>query len=121
MVWLLRENEPSEPDTMTEKPETVANCEPEASDCEYCYGVGACPRCWGRAAIEKLKRQIGAANERATIDNLVKRLRKAAGQTCERFSPPRGRADYCKQCGWGLQPHLLNEAADALTVLNLNR
>ena len=24
--------------------------------CDYCAGVGACPKCWGRAAIEELKR-----------------------------------------------------------------
>ena len=29
--------------------------------CDYCHGVGACPKCWGRTAIEELK------NERAEL------------------------------------------------------
>lgn len=27
------------------------------AECSYCHGVGACPRCWGRAAIERLTRE----------------------------------------------------------------
>ena len=26
-----------------------------SSRCGYCHGVGACPRCWGRAGITKLE------------------------------------------------------------------
>lgn len=26
--------------------------------CNYCYGVGACPQCWGQAAITELKAEI---------------------------------------------------------------
>jgi hypothetical protein len=32
--------------------------------CDYCMGVGACPKCWGRAAIEELKTKLSKA-ERA--------------------------------------------------------
>ena len=26
--------------------------------CDYCFGIGACPRCWGRAAIEKINHHL---------------------------------------------------------------
>ena len=26
--------------------------------CSYCHNIGACPKCWGRAAIEELYVQI---------------------------------------------------------------
>jgi len=40
--------------------------------CDYCYAIGACPRCWGRAGIEELK----AKNERllATIADVARVL-----------------------------------------------
>ena len=37
--------------------ETMPN-ETKTYECSYCHGVGACPQCWGRAAIEELKAQV---------------------------------------------------------------
>jgi hypothetical protein len=31
--------------------------------CDYCHGIGACPRCWGRAAITKLEHRLAKAEE----------------------------------------------------------
>lgn len=30
----------------------------EKYSCDYCCDVGACPKCWGRGAIEELKKEI---------------------------------------------------------------
>lgn len=37
--------------TVEEQPEDFP------THCNYCHGVGACPLCWGRAAIEAQKEQ----------------------------------------------------------------
>lgn len=41
----------------------VAQAEPELTKCDYCHGIGACPRCWGRAGIEELKADLASARE----------------------------------------------------------
>ena len=28
---------------------------PETYGCRYCFGIGACPKCWGRAGYDRLK------------------------------------------------------------------
>ena len=44
--------------------------DPEAGACTYCHGVGACPECWGRVGIGKL---------RAEVQRLTAALREARG------------------------------------------
>lgn len=45
---------------------------PTGATCDYCHGVGACPRCWGRSAIEELTAERAA---------LVDALRDLLGAT----------------------------------------
>lgn len=33
--------------------------------CDYCCGVGACPRCWGRAAVSRLAAEVERLTEQA--------------------------------------------------------
>ena len=45
--------------------------------CTYCHAVGACPRCWGRAAITALEQRAEAAERR--VAELEARLQGLAG------------------------------------------
>jgi hypothetical protein len=41
--------------------------------CTYCHGVGACPTCWGRTAIEELKaKNQKLAERRLVLDKLLR-------------------------------------------------
>ena len=49
--------------------------------CDYCFGIGACPRCWGRAAIEKINHHLDILyvekeQKQLCIDNLKLQLVK---------------------------------------------
>lgn len=44
------------------------------SKCDYCRGVGACPKCWGRANITELQARLAEA---------VALLRKLSGPLAE--------------------------------------
>lgn len=35
-------------------------------NCDYCKGIGACPRCWGRAAIDELEKENARLRDRNT-------------------------------------------------------
>lgn len=41
--------------------------------CDYCHGVGACPRCWGRAAITRLEKRF--ENVRQDLGAIPRSLR----------------------------------------------
>lgn len=45
--------------------------------CDYCKGVGACPRCWGRSAVEALYVELAA--ERAKVEKLETALLAIVG------------------------------------------
>ena len=45
-----------------------------AAHCAYCHGHGACPKCWGRAGIERLYTERDAALARAEQAELTAKL-----------------------------------------------
>lgn len=51
------------------KVKAMAPPEPEGfpENCTYCHGIGACPKCWGRAAITRMESEREDAFERERV------------------------------------------------------
>lgn len=51
--------------------------------CDYCQGIGACPKCWGRAAIEELKAEIAELKEGVRLKKYRLHWKGTKGETQE--------------------------------------
>lgn len=82
--------------------EELAQATFDGKTCTYCHGVGACPRCWGRAALnnraeaseeipqrstpgvnvakalDRLRFEVNKAQKNALIDDAIEQVRKDA-------------------------------------------
>src|SRR3972149_6175572 len=73
-----------EPITQTERGDAMTAHTPETYGCRYCFGIGACPKCWGRAGYDRLKAinaDLLAALEGA--ETVLHDLAERAGDTPE--------------------------------------
>jgi len=64
--------------------------------CTYCHGIGACPRCWGRAGITRLEKERDARG--AALSREVEGLREALREVqVLDMEPPSTMQEYAEE------------------------